>query len=57
MTCPTGKRQFKTCSEAQIFNKANGKKYGEYYNVYRCTYCNDFHLASRSKNVKRINNI
>lgn len=54
MICPSGKVQFKTCQDAVIFNKANGSKYGEYYNVYRCTYCNDFHLASREKKVKRI---
>jgi Mor family transcriptional regulator len=57
MTCPTGKHQFKTNLDAVIFNKANGNKTGEYFNVYRCTWCNDFHLASRSKKVKRIERI
>lgn len=54
MVCPQGKHQFKTQKEAVIFNKANGAKYGEYYSVYRCTWCNDFHLSSRKKRVKRI---
>jgi Mor family transcriptional regulator len=57
MQCPTGKHQFKTCKDAVIFNKANGEKYGEYFNVYRCTWCHSFHLASREKKVKRIKHI
>ena len=54
MICPSGKRQFKSCCEAVDFNKVNGKLKGEYFNVYRCLLCNDFHLASRAKKVKRI---
>ena len=59
MICPLGKTQFKTRKEAVVINKVNGERTGEYFNVYRCQWCNDFHFASRSynKKVKRFNRL
>lgn len=53
MICPTGKYQFKTNVDAVAFNKNNWKRKGEYFNVYCCQWCGDWHLSSRIKKVKR----
>lgn len=52
MLCPTGKLQFKTQKEAVELNKATGERTGEYFNIYHCTWCNDWHFASRTTNKK-----
>lgn len=59
MKCHTGKLQFKTRNEAVGLNKITGKKSGEYFNIYHCTWCGDWHFASRSNNkkVKRFNRL
>lgn len=59
MICPSGKLQMRTRKEAVILNKATGERTGEYFNIYRCLLCNDFHFASRTTNkkVKRFNRL
>lgn len=56
MQCRYGKLQFIHRVEAVQFNKINGKKTGQYQNVYKCDSCDCWHLASRRtyKRVKRI---
>ena len=54
MKCPSGKHQFVNRNDAVIFNKANGRKSKEYFSIYRCLWCNDFHLTSRGRKLKPI---
>lgn len=47
MKCPTSKHQFKYKYQAVKANKSIGLWTGEYFNIYHCLLCGDYHLASR----------
>ena len=59
MICPSGKLQMRTRNEAVKLNKVHGSRTGEYFNIYRCLLCHDFHFSSRecNKKVKRFNRL
>ena len=52
MKCPSCKTQYRYRFQAVMANKGIGLFTGEYFNVYHCLWCGDWHLASRKGRVR-----